>query len=125
MSQCFSGGFARLATMDSRVCGAFSSASNRPAYGCFTLPSAPSVEGHFTTFTEGLRQSGRLDQASRWTVEHDSTPDTPHLSSDAFVRRIVRERSEALGIPEGHLIDASLPAVNQLSDEQQNCKNDY
>ena len=119
MSQCFSGGFARLSTMDSRVCGAFSSASNRPAYGCFTLPSAPSVEGHFLKFTEGLKQGGRLDQASRWAVEHDITPDTPHLSSDAFVRRIVRERSEALGIPEGHLIDAALPVLNQLSVEQQ------
>ncbi len=119
MSQCFSGGFAQLATMDSRVCGAFSAASNRPAYGCFTLPSEPSVEGHFLKFLEGLKQSGKLDQASRWTVETDATPDTPHLSSDAFVRRIVKERSEALGIPEGHLIDAALPALSQLNKDQQ------
>lgn len=119
MSQCFSGGFARLATMDSRVCGAFSSATKRPAYGCFALPTADGVKGHFMTFNRGLEQSGRLDYASRWTVEHDQTPDTPHLSSDAFVRRIVRERSEALGILEGHLIDGALPPLQSLTTDQQ------
>lgn len=118
MSQCFSGGFARLATMDSRVCGAFSSTAQRPAFGCFSLPNKEGVQGHFMHFNQGLKQSGRLNIAARWTVEHDQTPDTPHLSSDAFVRRVVDEKAEALGIPPGHIIDSALPPLDKLSDEQ-------
>lgn len=118
MSQCYSGGFARLAAMDTRVCGAFSATERRAAYGCFSKPIKDKLTGHFALFTQGLKQSGRLDQASRWTTERDETPDTPHLSSDAFVSRIAHERSEALGIPSGHIIDGALPDPQKLDEEQ-------
>ena len=118
MSQCYSGGFAKIAAMDQRVCGAFSAAANRPAYGCTTFPTQRGMQGHFTTFTEALSKVGRLDFASRYTAEHDETPDTPHLSSDAFARRIVSERSEALGIPADHLVDHALPRSGALNPSQ-------
>ena len=119
MSQCFSGGFARLSTMDSRVCGAYSSTQSRAAYGCFSLPAQEGKIGHFMNFNQGLKQSGRLDLSSHWTVEHDRTPDTPHLSSDAFVMRVIQERAEALGIPVGHLVDSALPQLGQLNEYEQ------
>ena len=99
--------------MDARVCGAFSATERRAAYGCFSQPVQRKLTGHFSLFTQGLKQSGRLDFASRWTNERDDTPDTPHLSSDAFVSRVARERSEALGIPRGHLIDGALPSLGE------------
>ena len=118
MSQCFSGGFAQLATMDSRVCGAFSATASRPAYGCFSLPSAKGRDGHFMYMVRGLERTGRLDLASDWTSERDDTPDTPHLSSDAFLQELIFARAEALGVPLSHLVDASLPALKTLTDEQ-------
>ena len=119
MSQCFSGGFARLSTMDSRICGAYSSTQNRAAYGCFSLPPEEGKMGHFMNFNDGLKQSGRLDLSSHWTVQHDTTPDTPHLSSDAFVMRVVQERAEALGIPVGHLVDSALPSLDKIDEYEQ------
>jgi thiol-disulfide isomerase/thioredoxin len=119
MSQCYSGGFARLAAMDSRVCGAFSATAHRAAYGCFSLSTKRKLVGHFALMNQGLKRNGRLDLASRWASERDETPDTPHLSSDAFASRIVRERSEALGIPQGHIVDGALPQLNRLNKSHQ------
>lgn len=118
MSQCYSGGFARIAMMDPRVCGAFSSTAKRPAYGCFSLPPQRGIAGHFISFTQAFSQSGRLDLASRSTAERDETPDTPHLSSDAFARQVLKERSEALGIPPEHIVDQALPLSSELNEAQ-------
>jgi thiol-disulfide isomerase/thioredoxin len=119
MSQCFSGGFAHLATMDSRVCGAFSSEANRPAYGCFSLPNQNEKIGHFMHMVSGLKQSGRLDVASDWSSEFDMTPDTPHLSSDALIKRLTQARAEALGVPISHLVDIALPNMSILNTQEQ------
>lgn len=121
MSQCFSGGFAMLSTLDPRVCGVFSAEQNKPAYGCFApntrSDSRDKLKGHFIETLRGLKRSGRLDLASDDTMEFDDTPDTPHMSSDAFIQRLARERAEAMGVPVSYLIDAGLPTTKSLNAE--------
>ncbi len=124
MSQCFSGGFAQLSSLDPRVCGAFSAEAQRPAYGCFTALRGGAEEedeaakGHFMQLLKALKRTGRLDLSSDATMELDDTPDTPHLSSDAFVQRLTRERAEALGVPVAYLVDTAIPSPKRLNDEQ-------
>jgi len=122
MSQCFSGGFATLSTLDSRVCGAFSAEPSRPAYGCFSsqegAKGGEALRGHFVELLKGFKGEARLDLASDYAMEHDDTPDTPHLSSDAFIRRLAQERAEAMGVPVSYLIDAGLPSTKALSPER-------
>jgi len=124
MSQCFSGGFAQLSMLDPRVCGAFSAEAQRPAYGCFTALRGAGDEGdegakgHFMQLLKAFKRTGRLDLASDAAMEHDDTPDTPHLSSDAFVQRLTRERAEALGVPVAYLVDTAIPSPKRLTPEQ-------
>ncbi|MEE2787355.1 MAG: redoxin domain-containing protein [Myxococcota bacterium] len=86
MSQCYSGGFARLAWSRQNLCGAFSAEPSRMAYGCYPDLAVEEDIGHFVHFLEGLRRHGTLSGAHRWAVRHDDTPDTPHLSSEAYLR---------------------------------------
>ncbi len=82
MSQCFSGGFARLASERPNTCGAFSANWDRVAYGCFSeLAGRPDL-GHFSNLLTSLARSGVLSVASDEVLLSDDAPDTPHLSSD-------------------------------------------
>lgn len=103
MSQCFSGGFATIATERNNTCGAFSADWNRVAYGCFPEFAGRPDVGHFSHLLTGLAQGGVLSAANDAALLSDDVPDTPHLASD----EVVLQRMKA----EGDEIEAAVAAA--------------
>ncbi len=92
MSQCYSGGFARMGAAadglpSGRVCGYFASTEDRPAYGCYAENRGALNVGHAVRFIEALDATGDLVASHERTLILDRTPDVPLRSSDVAVQR--------------------------------------
>ncbi len=116
MSQCFSGGFAHLEREG--LCGVFSASADRPAYGCFPDQEQKPEIGHFMQMLEALKGGARsLMSASDQVMLRDDTPDSPHLSSDAFLWRSLHNLAKQRGAPLDRLIDAGLSQASLKAPE--------
>jgi len=107
MSQCYSGGFATLASArkddlpDGTTCGFFSSPHDRPAYGCYPENRGRDNVGHSFHFLDALARSGDFLEAHRETLVADATPDVPLRSSDVWLR----DRLTAAAAASGRALD--------------------
>jgi thiol-disulfide isomerase/thioredoxin len=115
MSQCFSGGFAQLATARSgdslpngETCGFFSSTADRPAYGCYPENRGRENVGHSFLFLEALAETGRLDEAHRAVLVSDATPDVPLRTSDVWLDQTMAVAAKAAGQELTPFLDALL-----------------
>ncbi len=105
MSQCFSGGFARL--HQSRppggggggFCGYFSSTADRPAYGCYPENMDKNNVGHSFHFFDELARGRSLDAAHQEVLTTDRTPDVPLRTSDVFLQEVLARAAAAARQP--------------------------
>lgn len=118
MSQCFSGGFGRLAWSASRdgepagnVCGYFSSTADRPAYGCFAENRGKDAVGHSFHFTQALAGSGRLTEAHSAVLTTDRSPDVPLRTSDLYLEDLIEKAAAAEGSSVSTFADQRLRAA--------------
>ncbi len=111
MSQCYGGGFAGLHLERENLCGSFAAMPDRPAYGCFPELAERQDIGHFQKFLAGLQRHGTVAAATDEAMLTDDTPDTPHLTSDAFLYRTLAEEAERRGQTVAALVDARLAQV--------------
>jgi thiol-disulfide isomerase/thioredoxin len=100
MSQCFSGSFTNLATVDPvvgprAVCGYFSTTADRFAYGCYPENRNRDDVGHAFHFLRALRRTGSFSDAHRATLVYDASPDVPLRTSDVFLEQAVRHAAAA------------------------------
>ncbi len=105
MSQCFSGGFGKLAWSATRdgepagnVCGYFSSTADRPAYGCFAENRGKDAVGHSFHFTQALAESGRMLDAHDAVLTTDRSPDVPLRTSDLYLEDLLGKAAVAEGM---------------------------
>ena len=105
MSQCFSGGFGKLAWSTQRdgepagnVCGYFSSTADRPAYGCFAENRGKDAVGHSYHFTQALAESGRMSDAHAAVLTSDRSPDVPLRTSDLYLEDLIEKAAKAEGM---------------------------
>jgi thiol-disulfide isomerase/thioredoxin len=97
MSQCFSGAFADLLSLDgapggttSRFCGYFSTGERERSYGCYPQTRDDPKVGHSFAFLQALPAvAGRLRLAHELVVERDDTPDQPLRTSDIYLGRVL------------------------------------
>ena len=95
MSQCFSGGFARLYQTrrpdpaGGGYCGYFSSTADRPAYGCYPENLDKNNVGHSFNFFAALAEGRSFPLAHRETLATDQTPDVPLSTSDVFLEDLL------------------------------------
>ena len=108
MSQCHSGGFSSLHARRDNLCGAFSASPERVAYGCYPELAGRTDVGHFLRFLEALARGGDIAGANDEVLLTDDTPDTPHLTSDAFLWEALERRAEQREADLAGLIDARL-----------------
>jgi thiol-disulfide isomerase/thioredoxin len=106
MSQCFSGGFARLAFDDKpgslpggSVCGYFASTADRPAYGCYPMVAGREGVGHSFEFMETLARTGRFTDAHAAVLTGDTTPDVPLRTSEVYLQELVARAGRAAQPP--------------------------
>lgn len=111
MSQCFSGGFADLHGVHPNLCGAFSANPDRVAYGCDPELAQREDVGHFLHLLRGLERHGHLLGATNEAMQTDDTPDTPHLTSDAFLSDALAEQTEATAVDFGALVARHPPSA--------------
>jgi len=118
MSQCFSGGFGRLAWSAERdgepagnVCGYFSSTAERPAYGCFAENRGKDAVGHSFHFTQALAESGRLTEAHGRVLTTDRSPDVPLRTSDLYLEDLIERAAAAAGVRSRIFADTRLKAA--------------
>jgi thiol-disulfide isomerase/thioredoxin len=103
MSQCYSGGFANAMygpdgeRPSGRYCGYFSTTHDREAYGCYAENRGEDNIGHSIRFLEGLREGGGFEQAHRFTMVHDHTPDVPIRTSDQYGLNLLEKEAAAQG----------------------------
>jgi thiol-disulfide isomerase/thioredoxin len=104
MSQCFSGGFGRVAWSRAQdgepagnVCGYFSSTADRPAYGCFAENRGKDAVGHSFHFTQALAESGRLALAHAAVLTTDRSPDVPLRTSDLYLEEMLVKAAAVAG----------------------------
>lgn len=108
MSQCYSGGFAAIASMRPNTCGAFSAPADRPAYGCFADLAAWRGVGHFARMTEALVRHGALGPAGDAVRVTDDTPDVPRLTSDMWLDGVLTATAVRRATSMASLIDEGL-----------------
>jgi thiol-disulfide isomerase/thioredoxin len=116
MSQCFSGGFARLEETlrggdRPRFCGYFSSTADRPAYGCYPENHDRDNVGHSFHFFASLQDKGALAAAQREVLATDHTPDVPLSTSDSFLEALLtraaqRDKQTLTALADGLLKEA-------------------
>lgn len=109
MSQCYSGGFAHLASraagasLDAEprgdVCGYFASTHDRPAYGCYPENRGAANVGYAVRFVESLAANGSFPAAQAHALVTDRTPDVPLRTSDVQLARLVERAAQASGQP--------------------------
>ena len=98
MSQCFSGGFARLHQSrppgggSGGFCGYFSSTADRPAYGCYPENMDKNNVGHSFHFFDELARGRSLPAAHEEVLTTDRTPDVPLRTSDVFLQEAAGAR---------------------------------
>jgi thiol-disulfide isomerase/thioredoxin len=113
MSQCYSGGFARVAwgkeqDPPGNVCGYFSSTADRPAYGCFLENKGKDGVGHSFHFTHALARSGRFAAAHEAVLAADVSPDVPLRTSDLYLEEVLAKAAAAQGKPMVEVADEAL-----------------
>ena len=116
MSQCYSGGFAKLANLgDSadkptgRFCGFFSTTENRKSYGSYPETRDDPKVGYSFAFLKALpAAAGSFTRAHEMSLELDDTPDVPVRSSDLYVGAQLEEEARTRGVPLGELVDGLL-----------------
>ncbi len=113
MSQCFSGGFARLAAADEalpdgRMCGYFASTETRPAYGCYPEARGGADIGHSVRMFEAVETRGWLAEGHRHAVVTDFTPDVPIRTSDVQLELALKREAVLEGLPFEELSDVLL-----------------
>ena len=112
MSECFSGGFARLATPpEQEWCGFFSSTENRPAYGCYAEDRERENVGHSFEFLAELAATASFARAHAATLVADQTPDVPLRTTDVFLDDLLRAASGARGVAMNRLVDELLQSA--------------
>ena len=118
MSQCFSGGFGRLAWGEKRdgepagnVCGYFSSTAERPAYGCFAENRGTDAVGHSFHFTQALAASGLFTEAHAAVLTTDRSPDVPLRTSDLYLEDVIEKAAAARKMPLPTFADGVLRAA--------------
>jgi thiol-disulfide isomerase/thioredoxin len=118
MSQCFSGGFAKLAYLGGsgeptgRFCGFFSTTSERKAYGCYAETRDNPRVGHSFAFLQALPAAlGRLTVAHELAQEFDDTPDVPVRTSDLYLGALLNKAARARKVPAGEFVDKLLQAA--------------
>lgn len=107
MSQCFSGGFAHLATHGpeatfdelptGEACGYFASTHDRPAYGCYPENLGAENVGYAVRFIESLAANGSFPAAQAHALVHDRTPDVPLRTSDVQLERLLERVARGQG----------------------------
>ena len=118
MSQCFSGGFAKLADLGGsgeptgRFCGFFSTTAERKAYGCYAETRDNPRVGHSFAFLQALPAAmGRFSVAHELAQEFDDTPDVPVRTSDLYLGTLLLEAARTRKIPVALLVDELLQAT--------------
>lgn len=111
MSQCYSGGFAELHHKRANLCGVFSAAADRPAYGCYPGLAAREDVGHFMRMATALGRNGNIAHAHDEVLLSDRTPDTPHLTSDVFLFEALARVAERQGTTVERFINGRLASV--------------
>ncbi len=117
MSQCFSGGFARLGRTapkgvaglpTGRSCGYFSSTADRRAYGCYPENRGKANVGHSVRFIEALERTGDFPLSQEIALLSDRTPDVPLRSSDVQLEQLLEAAAAARGQTLREYADAML-----------------
>ena len=115
MSQCYSGGFADLMSAHlagglprGDVCGYFSSAADRPAYGCYPENRGRENVGHSFDFLQALRNNPRFRDAQAAVLVADVTPDVPLTTGDVYLANLLRRAAETAGEQPSPYVDALL-----------------
>ncbi len=118
MSQCYSGAFARAILPESnvmlptgKVCGYFAATASRPAYGCYPENRGKDGVGYSFRFLEALGPLGSFPETNRRVLVTDRTPDVPHLSSDYYLRELLRERGKEAGLELTEYADSFLESA--------------
>jgi thiol-disulfide isomerase/thioredoxin len=118
MSQCYSGGFAKLVGLGGdgeptgRFCGFFSTTADRKAYGCYAETQDNPRVGHSFAFLQALPAAvGRLSVAHELAQEFDDTPDVPVRTSDLYLGGILAEAARNRRIPVPQFVDGLLHAA--------------
>lgn len=126
MSQCFSGGFAKLASLGGsgeptgRFCGYFSTTPHQKSYGCYPETRDNPKVGHSFAFLQALpAAAGQLSVAHELVQEFDDTPDVPLRTSELYLGDKMAEAARAHKMPMATLVDdllqstwANTPALN-------------
>jgi thiol-disulfide isomerase/thioredoxin len=114
MSQCYSGGFARLYETRPVVggrggfCGYFSSTADRPAYGCYPENRDKDNVGYSFHIFEELARGHSLPAAHREVLTTDRTPDVPLRTSDVYLQDLLARAAAEAGEPAPRLTDRLL-----------------
>jgi hypothetical protein len=113
MSQCFSGSFSnsmydQADAPSGNVCGYYSSAADRPAYGCYPENLGKENVGHSFRFFEGIDLYGNLAEAHDRVLLSDRTPDVPNRTTDGYLEELLEAEAARRRVRIGDLIDSLL-----------------
>jgi hypothetical protein len=115
MSQCYSGAFANLMLSGAvdglprgNVCGYFSSAAERPAYGCYPENRDMDNVGHSFRFIDALRSTPTFPEAHNHVLVTDRTPDVPLKTSDVYLENLLGAAARQRGQSRSELADELL-----------------
>jgi thiol-disulfide isomerase/thioredoxin len=124
MSQCYSGGFARLAGVGGagkptgRFCGFFSTTADQKSYGCYPETRDKPKVGHSFAFLQALpAATGRLSVAHELAQEFDDTPDVPVSTSELYLEEILAEAARTRRMGAAQLVDDILQSAWRRSSE--------
>ncbi|MBU6281014.1 redoxin domain-containing protein [bacterium] len=107
MSQCYSGGFARLGRVRARdggelpsgaACGYFSATAERRAWGCYPENRGKENVGHSVRFLEALEATGDFPASHEIVLRRDRTPDVPLRSSDVQLEILLEQAARSKGL---------------------------
>lgn len=117
MSECHSGAFATLATRGAGdgharapFCGYFSSAPERPGYGCSVDDLLHPRAGYGVRFLRELARGLSLVEAHEVALVEDDAHDAPRRSSDAHLEAVLRRVASERGVTADALVDELLGA---------------
>jgi thiol-disulfide isomerase/thioredoxin len=118
MSQCYSGGFAKLASLGGsgeptgRFCGFFSTTAQQKAYGCYPETRDNPKVGHSFAFLQALpAAAGRLSVAHELAQEFDDTPDIPLRTSELYLGDLLTEAARTRKLRLASFVDDLLQAT--------------
>jgi thiol-disulfide isomerase/thioredoxin len=122
MSQCYSGGFARLYEVHARhgrpsgaYCGYFSSTADRPAYGCYPENLGKDNVGHSFAFLRALGETRAFFRAHEDVLVSDQTPDVPLRTSDVYLEELLDGVARSSGKKRDVVVDGLLRQARRAS----------